>query len=84
MCDSILATLMKMQPYYSQSIRKKSDPVHWHIPISLLVGSTTPPPPGVICVKKLGRPLIRPAIFECMSLGLVTPDTSLRKSKMLG
>ena len=34
--------------------------------------------------KVLGRPLIRPAIFECMSLGLVTPDTSLRKSEMLG
>ena len=53
MCDLVVVTLMKMQPQNSQSsLEKNCDPIKQHIAISLLLGSTPPPPPLLCHLKQ--------------------------------
>ena len=59
----ILVTLLKMRPHYGQSSSENSTPIQWHIPISLLQGST--PPPGyrrAFCERKSS-----PIVIYCYS-----------------
>ena len=61
----ILVTLLKMRPHYGQSSSENSTPIQWHIPISLLQGSTPPTPgTGELFVNAKVPPLSSIAIHD--------------------
>ena len=60
MCDSILASLLKMQPHYSQSSRENATPSRGTSPLA----SCKEEPPRVLFVPKRQKPVAWVAGFS--------------------
>ena len=95
MCDPILVTLLKMQPYYSHNSRENATPSSGTSPLASCKG--VPPPPGFLenltgdCSSHVGPlkstwsflSLIRIAFLSInATIGFDVPESLIRKSSI--